>query len=254
MDGSNEATREYLGLARAAEEQSRAATVPTEIPVIDADSDVVFMQRFADLGRPVLIELPVPEHPWTLERFVAERGEQPVVVRKGEDYDAMKLAQTRAHTYLDPSRSTSFYAARNPLPPQIDQQTPRPPYLRARQHPQLMHLWIGREGTGTRLHRDLLDNFVHVLDGTKHVQLVAPHHADVLDIWQVEPALQSSRVDLDALEPDARAELGVQAVRVRPHQMLFIPCGWFHQVRNETATLAITCFLAGFPAWFRPPR
>lgn len=220
--------------------------------MIDANSEQEFVRRFANEGQPVLIELSAPDHPWTLERFVNERGDEPVVVRKGEDYDAMKLAQTTARTYLDPARSTRFYAARNPLPAEIDEQTPRPPYLAERQHPQLMHLWIGREGTGTHLHRDLLDNFVHVLDGTKHVQLVPPHQSGVLDIWQVEPALQSSRVDLGELEASQVEQLGTRGVRVGPHQMLFIPCGWFHQVHNETATLAITCFLAGFPAWFAP--
>jgi hypothetical protein len=101
--------------------------------------------------------------------------------------------------------------------------------------------WIGPAGTVTPLHCDYDDNIFAQIWGTKRIFLAPPHHDQFLYPKEANAILFGSPFDPEA--PDyGRYPLARQAnlveVIVQPGDMLYVPAGWYHQVRALTFSLS----------------
>ena len=105
-------------------------------------------------------------------------------------------------------------------------------------------VWIGGAGTFTPLHHDLTNNLLVQLVGTKTVRLVPPSESRKLYAAGVFS-------DVEDLDDPARIAAFPAAASVRgfsfdlePGDALFIPVGWWHQVRSKTFSVSntYTCF------------
>lgn len=101
--------------------------------------------------------------------------------------------------------------------------------------------WVGPAGTVTPLHCDYDDNIFAQVWGRKRIMLSPPHHDDFLYPSEANAILFGSPFDPEA--PDfARFPLARQAsiieCLVEPGDMLYVPAGWYHQVRALTFSLS----------------
>jgi hypothetical protein len=110
--------------------------------------------------------------------------------------------------------------------------------------------WLGPAGTVTPLHCDYDDNIFAQVWGTKRIFLVPPHHGEFLYVREANPVLFGSpfdpeRPDFDAY-PLARRAAPVECI-VAPGDMLYVPAGWFHQVRALTFSLSVNRWARALP-------
>src|SRR5262249_39505442 len=102
-------------------------------------------------------------------------------------------------------------------------------------------MWIGPGGTFTPLHHDLTNNLLLQIVGAKEVLLAAPGETPRLyndrhvfsrirDL--TEPGLVETYPKLNGLV--------VHRVRMNPGDALFIPLGWWHQVKALDFSVTIT--------------
>lgn len=224
-------------------------------------SEAAFMERWARLGRPVVLTGCLMEWDmsgtWNTTSLRARFGEQPWTARRGQSYEAMESVETTLGEYLDgilshePRRApttsadcdraedgsegtqathsvadSQFYGANNFVPPGLVKELRLPPFFPP--HVKRLgdtRLWIGPAGCGVHLHRDLQDNFLVQVFGRKRVTLVAPHHAAALNTRMVTPFLHTS--DVGPLEAPPK-ETEPVAVVLEAGDMLYLPAGYFH--------------------------
>ena len=101
--------------------------------------------------------------------------------------------------------------------------------------------WVGPAGTVTPLHCDYDDNIFAQVWGRKRIFLSPPHHDAFLYPSEANAILFGSPFDPEA--PDfERFPLASQAAMieclVEPGDMLYVPAGWYHQVRALTFSLS----------------
>ena len=101
--------------------------------------------------------------------------------------------------------------------------------------------WLGPAGTVTPLHCDYDDNLFAQIWGSKRIFLAPPHHDEFLYPREANAILFGSPFDPEA--PDyERYPLARQAalieVLVEAGDMLYVPAGWYHQVRALTFSLS----------------
>jgi len=111
--------------------------------------------------------------------------------------------------------------------------------------------WIGPAGTVTPLHCDYDDNLFAQLWGSKRIFLAPPHHDAYLYPKVANAVLSGSPFNPEA--PDyARYPLARQAALVdcivAPGEMLYVPAGWYHQVRALTFSLSSNRWARAVPA------
>jgi hypothetical protein len=110
--------------------------------------------------------------------------------------------------------------------------------------------WIGPARTVTPLHCDYDDNIFAQLWGTKRIFLAPPHHDAFLYTREANPLLFGSPVDPEAPDyeafPLARQAALVEIV-VEPGDMLYVPAGWYHQVRALSFSLSSNRWARGQP-------
>ena len=103
--------------------------------------------------------------------------------------------------------------------------------------------WIGEKGSVTGLHFDIFNNFLTQVRGEKTLFLF-PH-------GKIERAYWSNKFDygaristLDAFEGDFQpSPLEPIVVNIVPGDVLFIPKGWWHQVKSIAPTISIASFM-----------
>ena len=108
--------------------------------------------------------------------------------------------------------------------------------------PDLRFVYCGRAGTGTATHVDILDtsSWSWSLTGRKRWQMWAPAHAHLLlDRWGGAPA-RWPRDASPALWPRAAAAPCLEFIS-HPGEVVFVPSGWWHSVRNEDDALSVSC-------------
>lgn len=101
--------------------------------------------------------------------------------------------------------------------------------------------WLGPAGTVTPLHADYDDNLFVQIWGSKRIFLAPPHHDEFLYPVEANALLFGSPFDPEA--PDfARFPLARRAALlefvVEPGDMLYVPAGWYHQVRSLSFSLS----------------
>ncbi len=101
--------------------------------------------------------------------------------------------------------------------------------------------WLGPAGTVTPLHCDYDDNVFAQIWGTKRIFLAPPHHDQFLYPNEANAILFGSPFDPEAPDfekfPLARQAATVEVI-VNPGDMLYVPAGWYHQVRALTFSLS----------------
>lgn len=216
-----------------------------------------FLHSFYAPGRPVMIKGAIADwpalHRWTPEYLADMIGDTEIEYQGGRsrasDYEVKKdrhrkrapfrrfiqLAQAGGNdAYLTASNSATNAPALMPLNADLGDLSA---YLR---RPEGM-LWIGGAGAFTPLHFDLTNNLLAQITGTKRLILVPPsqtrrlaHRAHVFsDVRDMTDEAQLARY------PQARDVLRYE-VLLTPGDLLFIPIGWWHQVRSESFSTMLT--------------
>jgi len=103
-------------------------------------------------------------------------------------------------------------------------------------------MWIGPAGTVTSLHHDLTNNFIAQIVGRKRVRLAPASEVGKLynhqHVFSEISDLEDPGIDL-ARHPRL-AELRYYDVLLEPGEVLFMPLGWWHQVKSVDFSVTIT--------------
>lgn len=101
-------------------------------------------------------------------------------------------------------------------------------------------VWIGSAGTRSMLHSDLKDNLFCQIWGEKKVILIP--WSDSLAAYPCLNNIVNSRIDLADVNikrfPRLK-DITLYSVTMKPGDMLFIPKGWWHDIRSQTASISI---------------
>lgn len=100
-------------------------------------------------------------------------------------------------------------------------------------------LWIGPKGTVTQLHHDLTNNLLLQVSGRKLVSLFPPSY--FTRIYNDFHCYS----DFDCEDPDFERFPLAEGINIRQFvleegQALFIPVGWWHQVRSLSPSISLT--------------
>jgi ribosomal protein L16 Arg81 hydroxylase len=102
----------------------------------------------------------------------------------------------------------------------------------------------------TPLHCDYDDNIFAQIWGTKRIFLSPPHHDEFLYPREANAILFGSPFDPEAPDyekfPLARQATMIEVI-VNPGDMLYVPAGWYHQVRALTFSLSSNRWARGVP-------
>jgi hypothetical protein len=103
-------------------------------------------------------------------------------------------------------------------------------------------IWIGPAGTVTSLHHDLTNNLIAQIVGRKRVKL-APA-AEVGKLYNDQHVFSEisdlEATDIDLMRHPRLAELRLYDVLLEPGEILFMPVGWWHQVKSLDFSVTIT--------------
>jgi len=236
-----------------------ARTLPpfTHVPRL-ARLDAAAFRTHALAGMPFLVTDVVGRWPIVqldMGTLRAQYGHLPVRARVG-DY---------VHTAFAPDRAMQDMLLRDYLDLSTPVESGLPPYvgnLALRELNRLCHwpayfekmgpprFWIGPTRTITPLHCDYDDNIFAQIRGVKRIFLAPPHHDAFLYTREANPLLFGSPVDPEALDaerfPLARQAALVEVI-VRPGDMLYVPAGWYHQVRALEFSLSSNRWARGLP-------
>lgn len=101
--------------------------------------------------------------------------------------------------------------------------------------------WLGPAGTVTPLHADYDDNLFVQIWGRKRILLAPPHHDAFLYPREANALLYGSPFDPEAPDFDAyplARQAALLELIVEPGDMLYVPAGWYHQVRSLSFSLS----------------
>jgi len=102
--------------------------------------------------------------------------------------------------------------------------------------------WIGPAGTITPMHHDLTNNMLAQVAGRKVVKLVPSIQADAMyndvHVFSAVSDIESPGFDIERFPRFARSR--VLDVTLLPGDVLFIPIGWWHQVRSLDFSVTVT--------------
>ena len=110
--------------------------------------------------------------------------------------------------------------------------------------------WLGPAGTVTPLHCDYDDNIFAQIWGSKRIFLSPPHHDEFLYPREANAILFGSPFDPEAPDyekfPLARSATMIECI-VNPGDLLYVPAGWYHQVRSLTFSLSSNRWARAMP-------
>lgn len=110
--------------------------------------------------------------------------------------------------------------------------------------------WLGPSGTVTPLHCDYDDNIFAQIWGTKRIFLAPPHHDEFLYPREANAILFGSPFDPEAPDfekfPLARQAAMIECI-MQPGELLYVPAGWYHQVRALTFSLSANRWARALP-------
>ena len=226
---------------------ARALPAIDAVPVMGMLDGAAFRAR-AQQGLPFLMRGLVQR--WPLSRFspdiLRERySHVPVRARVG-DYINTAFAPDRAMLDMCMGDYLDLVAVEQPLPPYLGNLELRelnslchwPTYFDKMGPPRF---WVGPAGTVTPLHCDYDDNIFAQVWGRKRIFLSPPHHDAFLYPSEANAILFGSPFDPEAPDferfPLARQACMIECI-VEPGDMLYVPAGWYHQVRALTFSLS----------------
>lgn len=110
--------------------------------------------------------------------------------------------------------------------------------------------WLGPAGTVTPLHCDYDDNIFAQIWGSKRIFLSPPHHDEFLYPSEANAILFGSPFNPEAPDfekfPLARQASMIECI-VNPGELLYVPAGWYHQVRALTFSLSANRWARALP-------
>lgn len=110
--------------------------------------------------------------------------------------------------------------------------------------------WLGPSGTVTPLHCDYDDNIFAQIWGSKRIFLAPPHHDEFLYPREANAILFGSPFNPEAPDfekfPLARQAALVECI-MQPGELLYVPAGWYHQVRALTFSLSANRWARALP-------
>lgn len=236
---------------------SAALPEMSEVPRIGPLDASAFRTRAAK-GLPFVITGLVNR--WPLSAFTPELlrerfGDLPVRARVG-DYVNTAFAPDRAMQDISMLQYLDLVATGTQhLPPYLGNLELRelngmchwPAYFAKMGPPRF---WLGPSGTVTPLHCDYDDNVFAQIWGTKRIFLSPPHHDEFLYTSEANAILVGSPFDPEAPDfekfPLARKASMTECI-VDPGELLYVPAGWFHQVRSLTFSLSANRWARGLP-------
>lgn len=238
-------------------EASRALPVISEVPRAGRLDNAGFRARAAE-GLPFLVPGAVKRWPLCAlgpdalrDRF----GDLPVRARVG-DYVATAFAPDRAMRDMSLRDYLELGAAPDSgLPPYVGNLELRelnamchwPSWFERMGPPRF---WLGPARTVTPLHCDYDDNIFAQVWGSKRIFLAPPHHDEFLYTREANPVLFGSPFDPEAPDFDAfplARQAAIVEVVVEPGDMLYVPAGWYHQVRALTFSLSVNRWARAVP-------
>lgn len=235
---------------------ARALPAIDAVPRVRPMSATAFRARSRE-GLPFLIPGAVARWPICAlgSEVLRERfGEVQVRARVG-DYIGTAFAPDRAMQDMTMREYLDLADAAEGLPPYLGNLELRelnslchwPTYFEKMGPPRF---WIGPAGTVTPLHSDFDDNIFAQVWGTKRIFLAPPHHDEFLYTREANPVLFGSPFDPEAPDferyPLARQATMIEVI-VQPGDMLYVPAGWYHQVRALTFSLSSNRWARGKP-------
>ncbi|XYJ09995.1 cupin-like domain-containing protein [Telluria sp. B2] len=235
-------------MRQAIRRSARDLPVLQEVPRVQTIDAASFQARAAQ-GLPFL--LPGAARRWSLCGLTAQTlrerfGELPVRARVG-DYVGTAFAPDRAMQDMSMLDYLDLAAAGTTgLPPYVGNLELRalnrfchwPALFRKPGPPRF---WLGPAGTVTPLHCDYDDNLFAQVWGSKRIFLAPPHHDAFLYTREANALLFGSPFDPEAPDyerfPLARQAALIECI-VEPGDMLYVPAGWYHQVRALSFSLS----------------
>lgn len=115
----------------------------------------------------------------------------------------------------------------------------------------LQQIWLGPAGTTSNLHFDEPHNLLAQVAGCKTVLLLPPTASSALTscggaAWNTATLAPYSRPQEPEHGSGARVSgLSCTYVHLQPGEMLYIPPGWWHHVRAETASISVSFWWGG---------
>ncbi|WP_442783628.1 cupin-like domain-containing protein [Collimonas fungivorans] len=110
--------------------------------------------------------------------------------------------------------------------------------------------WLGPSGTVTPLHCDYDDNIFAQIWGSKRIFLSPPHYDEFLYPREANAILFGSPFDPEAPDfekfPLARQAAMIECI-MQPGELLYVPAGWYHQVRALTFSLSANRWARALP-------
>jgi cupin-like protein len=234
------------------------------------DADELFA-RYYTAGVPVVLTETIRDWPacsrWTFDALRAELGEVEIEacvdreqnphcdrepqkhsrpMRLGELVDRVLAAGDSNDVYLI---SNNHALKRPELRRLFDDIAPDPALFDPSHLAGAASLWIGPKGTLTPLHHDGTNILFCQIQGRKRVTLVSPFEEGMLD--EADGFYAAHDPESDAW-PESRARMMVE---LAPGEALFIPAGWWHQVRALEPSISFSLMSFRRPNsfdWYRP--
>jgi len=224
-----------------------------------------FLERYYAVNRPVIMEGELADWPalsrWTPQYLKAQVGARRI------EFQCDRAADPRFERNMDAHRSeasfdefmdrilaadgndiyiTAYNAQRNREALKVlDRDAGSLDKFLVRSAPSEGMMWIGPAGTFTPLHHDLTNNLLCQIVGRKRLKIAPPSETGKLSN---DHHVYSALGDLEGA--DAANHPGLDGLRaydvlLQPGDVLFMPVGWWHQVRSLdfSVTLTYTNFL-----------
>lgn len=257
--------------ARTVRQLELVASIDREMRALSADPRAVerrapppaeeLFERYFCASTPVLITGLMTGWPaldrWSPAYFKERLGDVTIAVTAGRaadpDYDrnfAAHIETTTMARFADrvaaAGESNDFYMVSNnrnleasALLPLLDDVVIPTEYLDPARLQGCISLWFGPAGTLTPLHHDTTNVLFCQIVGRKRFRLIAPQETSLL------PGARDYYASLD----DAREGALIKEVVVSPGEALFLPVGWWHEVRSLDVSVSLS-----FTNFRRPNR
>ena len=248
--------------ARTAKQLELVASIDREMRALAADPRAVerrsppsaeeLFERYFCASTPVLITGLMTGWPaldrWSPAYFKERLGDVTIAVTTGRaadpDYDRNFAAHTEATTmarFADrvtaAGESNDFYMVSNnrnleasALLPLLEDVVIPTEYLDPARLQGCVSLWFGPAGTLTPLHHDTTNVLFCQIVGRKRFRLIPPQETSLL------PGARDYYASLD----DAREGVLIKEVVVSPGEALFLPVGWWHEVRSLDVSVSLS--------------